>query len=277
MDKDIHILIPTDFSPESVSAIDAMKQLSKSFPVKVSLLHILLPGSVSLGGAEGTFVDTGAIQPTYLKELHIQARKQVALQAEEHHIQTENQAVIIDNISSGIASYAEENAVDMIIMGTKQATGLVAWLNGSDTQVVARLSSIPLLTVLNGSDLSKIDRILYLHDCGRHPLVAPHPLIIQLQKIYGAQIHLLYVGHGDREGLEQEVDKYIKLHGLKNVYSHIATGSSIKKVLSVLETEHYDLLCMGTHGRNQIAQLFKRSVTEYMIGHSRIPILSYRL
>lgn len=278
MKGELRILIPTDFSAESEIAIHALKMLQQKVTVKTRMLYVMSINSVSLHGAEGTFMDAGAIQPTYLKELRDQAQRQIARQARDHGLETVAQDIIVDNISSGIADYAAEKNMDLIIMGTKQAKGLMAWLNGSDAQVVARLSSVPLLTISKGSEFKQITKILFLHDCKKHPLVAPHPILKKLQKIYNAEIHLYYANsRDDKEVLEKYVQDYLKAHKLEHVKTHTSGEDDIKKIVAEFQNEQYDMLCMGTHGRSQISQIFKKSITEYMIAHSSIPVLSYRI
>ena len=46
-----------------------------------------------------------------------------------------------------ILDYAEENDVDLIVMGTHGRTGLNRYLLGSVTEKVVRLSDVPVLTV----------------------------------------------------------------------------------------------------------------------------------
>lgn len=275
----MHVLIPTDFSLESELAIKIVKQLGEYISLKISILYVMPVNSVSLHGAEGAIMNTSAIQPSYLEELKEQGVRQIKKQAEAHDLQPLNREVIVDNISTGIIGYAEELDCDLIVMGTKQAKGLVAWLSGSDAQVVARLSKIPLLTVMKGAELKNINKILYLHNCKSHPLVAPHGIILKLQEVYNAELHLLYVDpHNEKEeNIIEYAQDYIDTHKLGQVKIHVVHGDDVKKIVEQFQEEHFDLLCLGTHGRGQLSQLFKQSVAEYLIRHSSIPVLSYRM
>lgn len=280
MESHLHILIPTDFSPESELAIKLAKQLSEKVDCQFSLLYVMPVNSVSLHGAEGVFMDTAAIQPSYLQELREQGLEQLKKQAEEHDLDLKHEEVLVDKVSSGIIEYAEEIDSDLIIMGTKQAKGLMAWLSGSDAQVVARLSSVPLLTVMEGTDLLDIKKVLYIHNCEKHPLVAPHRLVMELQKAYDAQLHLLYADpekDSNKEDVMDTVEDYIVTHNLKNITPHIAEGKDVKKTVEKFQDEDFDMICLGTHGRGQISQLFKKSIAEYIIGNANIPVLTYRM
>lgn len=46
-----------------------------------------------------------------------------------------------------ILDYADEHAVDLVVMGTHGRTGLDRYLLGSVTEKVVRLSNVPVLTV----------------------------------------------------------------------------------------------------------------------------------
>jgi nucleotide-binding universal stress UspA family protein len=141
------ILIPTDFSEQAAYAYGLVRQLNSIVPLEVHLLHILpLPDTVSINAA-GDIETCGDIDIQY-----VQRQKQVAdanmakLQADYGsrvytHIQP-------GNITDSILQFAETNKVQLVVMGTRGAVGLQERLSGSETQVIARRSSVPVLSIM---------------------------------------------------------------------------------------------------------------------------------
>lgn len=81
-----------------------------------------------------------------LEEEGHQATDAIAKQANDSDIETET-AVRRGNPHDDILTFAEENDIDVIVMGTHGRTGVKRALLGSVTEDVVRHSEIPVLTV----------------------------------------------------------------------------------------------------------------------------------
>lgn len=138
------ILIPTDGSDPTKSAVEMALNLAEVHDATLNVLYIVdQPTSVS-GMGEG-FAGLDDLLDA-LEERGQQATKAIIKQAKERNIET-TAAVRRGNPHDDILSYAEDNDIDVIVMGTHGRTGVKRALLGSVTENVVRHSEIPVLTV----------------------------------------------------------------------------------------------------------------------------------
>lgn len=76
---------------------------------------------------------------------------------------------------------------------------------------------------------------------------------------------------------EEDADKVIEAAMKKYPYSKTTKieeeGIAKEAINSIAEKNKVDLIVMGTHGRTGLKHLFMGSVAEYVIRHSKIPVM----
>ena len=138
------VLIPTDGSDAAQPAVDAAIELAETHGATLHVLHIVdQPTSVS-GMGEGVPGLDNLLDA--LEKEGQKATTDVAARAKDRGIETTT-AVRQGNPHDDILSYAEENDIDVIVMGTHGRTGVKRALLGSVTEDIVRHSEIPVLTV----------------------------------------------------------------------------------------------------------------------------------
>lgn len=142
------ILVPTDFSPHSDRAIEFAVKLAKLTGGKIHLLHCY---QINVGGVSPYGV---TVPEEFNRQVREAAVKRVEAAAEaiaaagievESHI-TPNYP------SEAVSELAEELGADLIVMGTRGATGLKHVLLGSVAERTLRIAPCPVVTVKDGSD-----------------------------------------------------------------------------------------------------------------------------
>lgn len=58
--------------------------------------------------------------------------------------------------------------------------------------------------------------------------------------------------------------------------SQVLLGPPYATILAAIEEGNYDLVVMGTHGRTGLAHFLLGSVTERVLRHSKVPVLTVR-
>lgn len=138
------ILIPTDGSDAAKPAVEMALDFAETHDATLRVLLIVdQPPTVS-GTAEG-FSGLDNLLDT-LEEKGNQATDAIVERARDRNIEAEA-AVRRGNPHDDILSYANENEIDIIVMGTHGRTGVKRALLGSVTENVVRHSEIPVLTV----------------------------------------------------------------------------------------------------------------------------------
>jgi len=72
---------------------------------------------------------------------------------------------------------------------------------------------------------------------------------------------------------EQTLDELATMYNSKDILKFMPEGSPTKDIIKTAEIWEADLIVMGTHGRTGLLHLLVGSVSEYIIRHSKIPVM----
>jgi nucleotide-binding universal stress UspA family protein len=149
------ILVPVDGSKYSLDAAKYAAGIAKLTHAKVIVLHVVhLPTyAFTYSGSEG--VSPVAIPtplPVTLTEDEKKAAKKIVDEVQEMGEMTgvKVESKIVErhpSIPDAIIQFAEENGVDLIVMGTKGKTAIRRFLLGSVTESVVHHAHCPVLVV----------------------------------------------------------------------------------------------------------------------------------
>lgn len=138
------ILLPTDGSEAVEPAIEAALDIAARYDATLHVLYIVDASSVVAGAGDGfTGIDN------LLSELEASGREaadKIVARAESAEIEAQT-AVRQGSPREDILTYAAEQDVDLIVMGTHGRTGVKRTLLGSVTEAVVRHAEIPVMTV----------------------------------------------------------------------------------------------------------------------------------
>ena len=142
------ILVPVDFSPNSLHALDYAIDFAKAFKATVAVLFVVEPiayampdfagGAAVMGGLLEQQQRSGRTQLRRLEERY--AKRRVKLRA---LLQT-------GTAYQAIADTAKQIKADLIVMATHGRTGLSHLLLGSVAERVVRAATCPVLTLHPG-------------------------------------------------------------------------------------------------------------------------------
>jgi nucleotide-binding universal stress UspA family protein len=273
----LKILIPTDFSVQVEYAYLMVKKLESMATLDVHFLHVMVvPDTVSMNAA-GQIETCGEIDVNYvIQQKEIAERKLANL--EKLYGDKIHSHIVMGKITDAILEFSEANQFDLIVMGTKGARGIKEMLSGSETQIIARRSKIPLLSLMcDRSDL-KIKNILLVHDFS-HPAKEDMRLIEKLTKAFDTKLHLLQIISGtmqeEKASVEVNMKIFAELNGISNYECHLINDKDVENgVIHFNQMSDMDIICIGTHGRGGI---FHQSATEKLINHLFKPIISFHL
>ena len=275
--ESLKILIPTDFSVQAEFAYLMVKKLEEKTSIEVHFLHVLeVPDTVTMD-ANGDIQTCGEIDINYvLKQKEIAERKLANIKSMYGtHIQTH---LVLGKTTDAILKFSEFNHFDLIVMGTKGAWGLRETLSGSETQIIARKSKIPLLSLMcDRSDL-KIQNILLVHNFS-NPVQEDTKLLRKLIKAFEPKVHFLQITSGkveaDYSSVEANMKRFATLNNITNYDCHLINDKDVENgVIHFNQMSNMDIICIGTHGKGG---MFHQSATEKLINHLFKPIISFHL
>lgn len=163
--KTLHILLPTDFSDNAWNAIVyALKLYADEFCVFYFLHSRYILNPVSRTYITTHYVDK--LKEQALKELaELKAQTEIANANAKHDFKT---LLFEEELMDAVHEAVEQNAIDIVIMGTKGATGSIDYLFGSNTvKVVKKIKNCPILIVPDEHDFVAPKQIAFPTDYNR--------------------------------------------------------------------------------------------------------------
>ena len=159
------------------------------------------------------------------------------------HIETH---LVLGKTTDAILNFSAKMEFDLIVMGTKGSWGIMESLSGSETQMVARKSKTPVLSLMcDRSDL-QIRNILLVHNFSQ-PVIENTTLLHKLIRAFDIKVHMLQIST-TKSQIESGVVHYNQMHEM-------------------------DIICIGAHGK---AGVFQASETEKLVNHLFKPIISFQ-
>ncbi len=271
------ILVPCDFSESAIQAYEFALNLAAQSHAEIFVLKVIdLPFiyETSLGTTPEYF------DPGIFKDLEDDAKKNFEkLKSRYNRKEVVNFTALRGSVTFMINQFTQDNKIDLIVMGTKGASGLKEYWIGSNTEKVVRFSHVPVLAVRKSFDVSKIKNIVFpttLH-LDQNDLISH---IKELQLFFSAKLHLLLVNTPnnmlrtkDEMDLMEEFAKHYQLSNYT-----LNTRNDFNEQDGIMNFAHEikaDMIAMGTHGRRGLAHLFMGSVTEDIVNHVDCPIWTY--
>ena len=139
------VLVPTDFSDASESALRYGKAMAAAFGASLHVVHVMEDLLAHAWAAE-VYVSS---MPQLRDEIERESRQRLAalLTDEERRAHRVETALLAGNPFLEIIRYAKAHDVDLIVMGTHGRGPIAHMLLGSVAEKVVRKSPCPVLTV----------------------------------------------------------------------------------------------------------------------------------
>lgn len=267
------ILVPTDFSDTSIRAVQYAAALALHFGAKIMLLHAV-GIHASTTAQENSFImaeEVARIEEDELSRLRLQyARKYPALEIEA--------ASRLGFPVEVIAEYATSTHPDLIVMGTRGASGIKEMLIGSNTASLIRKTTYPIIAVPEDAEFRGISHIAFATNMHRDD-VRHIKEIIALFGNDQPKITLLHTEGEHTRDAEAAFESWFHNEVLAKVdYTNLDTecldeADLTRSLHQYIGINEVDLLVMATRKKNFIERIFDRSITEQMVFHSHTPIM----
>jgi nucleotide-binding universal stress UspA family protein len=279
-----YILVPTDFSQESASALSVAAEISRRTDAQIVLLHVvdsLLYKSVWATDEiewDNKNVQNFAIYQI-IKELKLKLIHFAAKYSDDRIVEP---CIAFQNIYTAIQDYAKKYENCLIVMGSK-GTGETSFLIGSNTENIIRAANSPVLVVKGKINKFQLTKICFAADFeANHIPWVVISFVKLLQHIFSAHLQLLKVITPQYFELsshtQQALQAFAKQHDLQNYstnfYNHY---TEYEGILAFANDTKTDLVCMTTHGSTGFMQIMMGSIAEDVANHAQIPVLTFKI
>ncbi len=277
------ILWATDFSDEAQEALFYTAAFAKTFNAKIVALHCVPDFSPAL-------YDTASVIRGELARRVDDMKKEAdkRLQTIKNHQGIPFKIIVKEgNASKKIIETAEEEKVDLIVIGRRGMSAIEKLFIGSVANHVLRNSPVPILVTKKKTGKPQFKKILVPTDFSDQEEVE-RDFAWKLAKGFGSDLTLLHILElHDFEFSPQVLDELFTslLKRLKkrktrekaeikveeDVYR--AINSSIG-IVDYAETHKFDLIVISTCVHSKIERFFLGSTTEKVISYTHVPIFA---
>lgn len=292
------ILVPLDFSPASMEALDYAVSLAKQFHAAIHLVHVHPPDEPSsVPGAGHLLLQSAEAIERLNEELAGIHRKRV------EPFCPENCHVRGGRPYQEIIELAREIDADLIVLATRGHTGLKRVLLGSTAERVVRFASRPVLVVRRRRRKGRggagtaaelhIRKILAPVDFSECSMAGAMYAAF-LGKAFGAKLCLLHVVQPpapilvDRVSVDLssidslnlknarlDMEAFSKLDFLRDIKCamEVRTGYPVDQIGSETKQNDVDLVVISTHGRTGFNRMLLGSVAEHVVRYAECPVM----
>ena len=272
------ILVPVDFSEYSENALKVASEIAKKQNAEIVAVHML-----GLSDAVITKEEDSMEGMFFLKL----TQKRFVEFLDKDYLEgiTIHQTVKNYKVFSEIDDVAKEHNADLIVMGSHGSSGLSEVFVGSNTEKVVRTSAVPVLVIKKGSSFNA-SKAVFASDY-KLESINVFNRVTSIFKLLDIDVKLLYVNlpgeyYLSTNEIEQRIANFIiHLHGDEKILPEdvtIYSDYSVEKgVFNYAKRIKADIIGIPTHGRKGLAHFFSGSISEDIVNHSKLPVLTVKI
>jgi len=276
-----NILLATDFSPESVKALQCALALAKRYDSKLVVTHAI-PPAIDSRSVEVQVPLSEMIQREADRNMALLEQTQ-ELRAFPHEtiLRTGDPAQVLREVIS-------DEHIDLIVMSTHGRGGLEKMRVGSITESLMRHTTCPVLSVsANTTRLitERLGHILYATDFSAGSRQALN-YALWLAEEDGAEMTLLYVIEGNphseselvrwkrrnQEKLSRLIPPFVDLASRPEV--EVEAGNPGEEILRLADSRNADLIVMGSRRGGILATHLPWSTLHRVVQRACCPVLT---
>lgn len=273
------IIIPVDFSKHSEYALETAAALAKQHNSELVVMHMLelsesiLSSSNSHRNEETAFMLMVASKKfeTFLDKSYLEGVTVTPLI--KHHKVLKEVAEVASNIEA-----------DLIIMGSRGHSDHDGIFTGSNTEKVVRYSDTPVLVVKSQPESVNFNTIVLATDFSEDSISTVKNALELLNEL-GKEVTLLHINLPtidflNTDEIDERVSEFLKLAKLEAYSKHIAYISDYNVedgVSNYAKRVNADAIAIITHGKTGLSHFFGGSISEDLVNHSKLPVVTFKL
>ncbi|WP_407557457.1 universal stress protein [Winogradskyella sp. 4-2091] len=273
-----NILLPTDFSDNSWNAIKYAIQLFKDKTCTFHLLNTYTPIIYNVEYVLGYPAQFGlgdAIRDAAINNLN-ELKSRISITFKENPKHKFNTVPRFNTLVSGLKEFLIENKTDLIVMGTKGATGAQEVLFGSNTVHVFNEIKCPVLAIPANFKYEKPIEILFPTDLDVDYSNFKINILKQIAIEHNSRINALHVSTGNDLTFKQ-INSQLKLEsffkGISYLFHNYLQMNVTDAINKFQMKEKINLLAMVNNKHSFFENLFFRSTLNKIGFHLNVPFL----
>ena len=261
------ILVPTDFSPIADNALKYAIGIAAKFQSELFLCHVFSFDRFNYD------LDVPENKQPYAREMERKikrARQKFSGKIEEEGL-TVHTVVEQDSIFSLFGRKVNELRIDMIVMGSKGASGIEKVVFGTVAGTALNWAKVPVLVVPPLYAFQPLADIVLAIDDKEVSREVLSPFL-KIAFDFGAKVTVLNAKSDRDKKVFKKIDHH--LEGVETTYREVPMLSSVNESINdFVEKEGCDLLCMVRREKGFFESIFKKSITKVQVFNSKVPLL----
>ncbi|WP_445736858.1 universal stress protein [Mariniflexile sp.] len=272
------ILLPTDFSKNSINAINYAMELFRNETCDFYILNVqkassFISDDMMVVNSSATIYNT-IVDAAKKSISNIIAKIAKKYNNEKHYFES---IVDYDNFIDSINQVSEKQQIDLIIMGTKGASGLAKVLFGSNTIKVIQRGNVPVLAIPDDCTFTNIDKIAFTTSFEYLYKIEDLRQLKQMLLLNKSQLYILHAINDDdfAEEISKDIDFFrLNFKDPKFEYLHVDEKKSVcETILEYSKRHDVKMIAMAINKHTFFQRLFNRHTFEDIACTSDIPFL----
>lgn len=270
------ILLPTDFSKNSMNAIDYAIRLFKDIECHFYILNVqkassFITDDMMVMSSSATIYNT-IIDAAKKSIANIISKIESENNNDKHHFHA---VVDYDNFIDSINQVSSKYKVDLIVMGTKGATGLDKVIFGSNTVRVIQRCDVPVLIIPDGCKYKKMHHIAF--SSNHFTLFEKQNIEVLRSLMHFNESDLTILHVADEHHLAQQQEQNMDFFNTyfpeaTHEYIDVNSKEMVDYIKNYLEDNNINLLAMISEKHSFLERLFIRYPVETFAFH-KLPFL----
>lgn len=285
-----HILVTTDFSECSRSALQQAAAIARLHGSDILVLHIVPPEPI---------INSALEPPTWEYDTMQQQAKEEMSLAEKETISDVKHEYLVEGgpIQEVLRAILKEREISLLVLGTHGRTGLKKIFLGSMAEEIYRIADCPVMTI--GPDIEpkllthgRFESVLFATDFtegSRHALPMAlgfaqesHARFTMLHVLEEGSVAAMYLhdelSKNAREQIDAMVPAQVRVSSPPDV--EVVSGYPVEEILRVARKNQADLIVLGVHKASGIGARTSAhlpwTIASTVVCHAKCPVLTVR-
>ncbi|QXP79520.1 MULTISPECIES: universal stress protein [Winogradskyella] len=273
------IIVPVDFSKHSEYALETAAEIAKQHNAELIVMHMLELSESIFSASITERNDENAF-------MLLVAKKQFDTFLDQPYLEGLTVTPVIKylKVLNEVAAVATEIDADLIVMGSRGHNDYDGVFTGSNTEKVVRHSNTPVLIVKSKPKVVNFEHIVIATDFSEES-VPSIKKALELLKILGKKISLLNIntpnlGFLSTDEIDAKIAVFLEKAKLSDddiSIARISDHSVEDGISSFIKRAHVDAVSVITHGRKGLNLFFGGSISEDVVNHVKLPVITFKL
>ena len=268
------IIVPTDFSPVSINAVNFAVNMAEGIEASLLLLNVY---NIPVSYSEVPIMLVSVDEMKKSSEDQLEALKKNILHVTSGKIKVYTESRMGNTVDE-LEELCKHIQPFAVVMGAKGKTSIEKVVFGSTTLTAIRHLTWPVICVPPGKEYGKgIKKIGFACDFKQVVETTPVQFIRQIVKEFNAELHILNVDYKEKHFRPETPEQSFLLHNLledvKPFYHFINNPDIEDGINEFAESNNLDLVIAIPKKHNLLGGIFKPSSTKQLVFQSHIPVM----